>query len=164
MKTIDWIYILLFVAVVIAIVQTVRQWLKRKNDYALISERVHELQTDRYAFLIDRKFRVKETNFYELNENIQDDQPYVLGNVLHCQDGCDSGLCGTGISCKTCPIRLVITNAFKRKRGFEHVEATMHLYDENHEVKQVDVNVDGELVRIGNEPHLVVKVKKLRSE
>ena len=160
MKTIDWIYILLFVAVVIAIVQAVRQWLKRKNDYALISERVHELQTDRYAFLIDRKFRVKETNFYELNENIQDDQPYVLGNVLHCQNGCDSGLCGTGIDCETCPIRLVIKNAFKLKRGFDHVEAAMHLYDENRQVKVVNIIMDGELVYVGKEPHLLIQITK----
>ena len=79
------------------IIQAIRQWRKKTADYALLSERVHYLQTNTYAFLIDRNFKVKETNFYELNENIKDDQPYVLGNVLHCQDGCDSGLCGTVI-------------------------------------------------------------------
>ena len=157
---INWIYLVLALAVVLTVVQMVWRLLKRKHDYALVSERVHLLQEDRYAFLIDRKFRVKETNFYELNENIQDDQPYVLGNVLHCQNGCDSGLCGTGIACDTCPIRMVIRNAFKLKRGFDRVEATMHLYDEHQQVQQADVSMDGELVYIGREPHLVVKVKK----
>ena len=116
--------------------------------------------TDHYFFLIDRKKRVKETNFYELNENIQDDQPYVLGNVLHCQNGCDSGLCGTGIDCETCPIRLVIKNAFKLKRGFDHVEAAMHLYDENRQVKVVNIIMDGELVYVGKEPHLLIQITK----
>jgi hypothetical protein len=109
-------------------------------------------------FLIDKKFRVKETNFYELNENIHDDQPYVLGNVLHCQEGCESGLCGTGIACSTCPIRMVIRNAFKLKRDFDQITATMHLYDENHQVRELDVKVSGRLAYVGNEPHLLVRV------
>ena len=159
MKLIDWLYLVLSVAVVLTIVQAVRQWLKRKADYALLRERVHQ-STDHYFFLIDRKKRVKETNFYELNENIQDDQPYVLGNVLHCQNGCDSGLCGTGIDCETCPIRLVIKNAFKLKRGFDHVEAAMHLYDENRQVKVVNIIMDGELVYVGKEPHLLIQITK----
>ena len=157
----NWIYWIVIVAAVLALGWAVCRWYKRRADYALLSERVHNPQTDAYAFRIDRKFRVKETNFYELNENIEDDQPYVLGNVLHCQDGCESGLCGTGISCGTCPIRMVINNAFKLKRNFDHVEATMHLYDEHHEVKQVDVSMDGELVYVGHESHLLVKVRKM---
>ena len=36
----------------------------------------------------------------------------------------------------------------------------MHLYDENHEVKQENVIMDGELVYVGREPHLLVKVRK----
>ena len=162
MKLIDWLYLFLSVAVVLTIVQAVRQWLKRKADYALLRERVHQ-STDHYSFLIDRKKRVKETNFYELNENIQDDQPYVLGNVLHCQNGCDSGLCGTGIDCETCPIRMVIKNAFKLKRDFDHVEASMRLYDEHHETKEMDVHLDGELVYVGKEPHLIVTARKTGS-
>ena len=161
MKPTDWIYIILLVVVVLTLVQALRQLLKKRRDYAMLRERVHQ-QTDKYAFLIDHKFRVKETNFYELNEHIQDDQPYYLGNVLHCQNGCESGLCGTGISCQTCPIRLVIKNAFKLRRSFDHIEATMHLYDENHEVNQVDVRVDGELVYVGMEPHFFVTAKKLK--
>ena len=156
----NWIFWIIIAVAVLVIIQAIRQWRKKTADYALLSERVHYLQTNTYAFMIDRNFKVKETNFYELNENIKDDQPYVLGNVLHCQDGCDSGLCGTGISCGTCPIRMVVNNAFKLRRSFDHVEATMHLYDANHEVKQENVIMDGELVYVGREPHLLVKVRK----
>lgn len=159
MNLMDWIYLLAVVAMILIIVQVVRQWLRRRNDYALLCERVH-LHSDRYVFLIDRKFRVKETNFYELNEDIQDDQPYVLGNVLHCQNAVDEGYCGTGISCNTCPIRMVIRNAFKQKRNFDHLEAVMHLYDANHKKKEVDVRVDGELVYVGKEPYFMVMVRK----
>lgn len=154
-----WIYLIAFVAVV-AIALVVRVWLKRKNEYALLFERVHQ-QTEHYIFLIDRKFRVKETNFYELNEDIKDDQPYVLGNVLHCQTAIDEGLCGTGIDCNTCPIRMVINNAFKLKRNFNHVEAVMHLYDKDHKAILQDVRVDGELAFVGKEPFFLVKVRKI---
>ena len=159
MNLMDWIYLIAFVAVAVTIVLVVRQWLKRRNDYALLRERVH-LRTDRYTFLVDRNFRVKETNFYELNEDIQDDQPYVLGNVLHCQTAIDEGLCGTGINCDACPIRMVIKNAFKMRRDFDHVEAVMNLYDKQHKLEQVDVIVDGELVYVGKEPYFLVKVRK----
>lgn len=163
MKLIDWLFLMAIVAVVLIIVLEVRRLLKRRADYALLRERVH-LHSDRYVFLIDRKFRVKETNFYELNEEIRDDQPYVLGNVLHCQNAIDEGLCGTGINCDSCPIRVVIKNAFKLKRDFDHVEAMMHLYDKNHKAVQADVRVDGELAYVGKEPYFLVKVRKKNSQ
>jgi hypothetical protein len=47
----NWIYIIALVAVVLTIVQTLRQWLKKRADYALLSERVHNLKSNCYAFL-----------------------------------------------------------------------------------------------------------------
>ena len=117
-------------------------------------------QTELYVFLIDRKFRVKETNYYELNKDLKDDQPYVLGNVLHCQNAIDEGLCGTGIDCNTCPIRMVIKNAFKLKRDFSQIEAVMHVRDKYQKTEQMDVIVDGELVNVGKEPYFLIKVRK----
>lgn len=160
MKQIDWLFLIAVVAVVVTIFLLAWHWLKRRDDYARLCERVHQ-HTDRYIFLIDRKFRVRETNFYELNEEVRDDQPYVLGNVLHCQTAIDEGLCGTGINCDTCPIRMVIKNAFKMKRGFDHVEAVMNLYNKQHKVEQVDVIVDGELAFVGKVPYFLVKVRKV---
>ena len=159
MKSFNWLYLVALVALVVIVVHDVLLWLKRRKDFAVLRERVHE-HTDRYAFLVDKKLRVKETNFYALNEQMPDDQPYRLGNVLHCQSGCESGLCGTGLACKTCPIRLVIRNAFQLKRNFDHVSATMHLYDENRQVNTVDVQVDGEIVTMGNETLMLVNVRK----
>ena len=64
MKQIDWLFLIAVVAVVVTIFLLAWHWLKRRNDYARLCERVHQ-HTDRYIFLIDRKFRVRETNFYE---------------------------------------------------------------------------------------------------
>ena len=157
-----YVYLTIGLLAVVGLLSLYQRLRKTKNDYSLWADAVHQEQ-DCFAFLIDKDFNVKETNFYELNEFVKDDQPYVLGNVLHCQNGCDSGLCGTGIACETCPIRLIIRNSFRQKRDFNSVEATMSLYDANHEAQQVNVKVDGKLVYIGRKPHLVVSVFSLSS-
>ena len=144
--------------ILLVTIPILRGWRKRRLDYAAQKEAVHS-EKNTYAFLIDEEFRVKETNLYDLNPEMNDDQPNVLGNVLHCETGCDSGLCGTGIACSTCPVRTILTNSFKLKRDFESVTATMRLYDNNHKVHEVDVKVDGHLVYLGYQPHFLVKVK-----
>jgi hypothetical protein len=156
----DMVYVLITAgAAVLAVIVAVgvKMW-KRQRDYAALKDLVHGA-TDVYTFLIDSKHRVRETNFYELNEASADDQPDVLGNVIHCQSACDSGLCGTGIACQECPIRLVIKNAFKLKRDFDGIVATMQLYDADHQLKETNVIVDGKLVYIGKEPHLLITLK-----
>ena len=152
------IYLVLIIAALVLVASIGRKIWKRRHDYAVLMEAVHS-EKEAYSFLIDRRFQVKETNYYELNKNMADDQPYVLGNVIHCQNGCDSGLCGTGIACKECPIRLVLKNAFKLKRDFNDIVAEMSLYDADHQVQDIVVNVDGKIVYIDKEPHMLVTLR-----
>lgn len=155
----DSVYLIALAALAAVIGVLLWQWLKRRGDYARLRDRVHRC-TDGYAFLIDCRFRVRETNYYELNQEVAVDQPYVLGNVLHCQTAIDEGLCGTGIDCDTCPIRMVINNAFKLRRNFDHIEAVVYLYDAHRKAKEMDVCVDGELVYVGKQPHLIVTARQ----
>ena len=156
------LFIIVLIAILIVIVVSViKNRLKQNRDYKALRIEVHKT-FDKYSFLVDKDLNVKETNFYELNENIKDDQPYVLGNVLHCQTGCDSGLCGTGIACSTCPVRMVLRNGFRDHRDFSDIHATMHLYDAYHQPKTFDVKVDGRFTYIGHHPHFLVKVSKQR--
>ncbi len=152
------IYLVLIIVALVLVASIGRKIWKRRHDYAVLMEAVHS-EKEAYSFLIDRRFQVKETNYYELNKNMADDQPYVLGNVIHCQNGCDSGLCGTGIACKECPIRLVLKNAFKLKRDFNDIVAEMSLYDTDHQVQDTVVNVDGKIVYIDKEPHMLVTLR-----
>jgi len=154
-----YIYIAILIVVLVGIIPFFRNQLKKKRDYTKQSQIVHETK-DKYSFLVDKNLKVKETNFYELNKDMPEGQTNVLGNVLHCQSGCDSGLCGTGISCGSCPVRMVLKNSFKMRRDFENIKANMHLYNANHEVQNVDVNVDGHFTYIGYEPHFVVNISK----
>ena len=154
-------YYILFLLLILLIVMVplVKSWRKQKREYEALRVEVHKI-FDRYSFLVDKNLRVKETNYYDIHKDLLDDKPRVLGNVIHCQTACDSGLCGTGIACSTCPIRLVLKNGFKHRRDFNDISATMHLYNAKHEVKDVDVKVDGRFTTIGRTPHFLVTVHK----
>ena len=151
--------LLLLLILLIVMVPLVKSWRKQKREYQALRTEVHKT-FDRYSFLVDKKLHVKETNYYEIHKDLLDDQPRVLGNVLHCQTACDSGLCGTGIACSTCPIRLILKNGFKNHRDFNYISATMHLYNAKHEVKDVDVKVDGRFTTIGHTPLFLVTAHK----
>lgn len=154
-------YYILFLLLILLIVMVplVKSWRKQKREYEALRVEVHKI-FDRYSFLVDKDLRVKETNYYDIHKDLLDDKPRVLGNVIHCQTACDSGLCGTGIACSTCPIRLVLKNGFKHRRDFNDISATMHLYNAKHEVKDVDVKVDGHFTYIGRTPHCLITVHK----
>ena len=154
-------YYILFLLLILLIVMVplVKSGRKQKREYEALRVEVHKI-FDRYSFLVDKDLRVKETNYYDIHKDLLDDKPRVLGNVIHCQTACDSGLCGTGIACSTCPIRLVLKNGFKHRRDFNDISATMHLYNAKHEVKDVDVKVDGRFTTIGRNPHFLVTVHK----
>ena len=151
--------LILLLILLIVMVPLVKSGRKQKREYEALRVEVHKI-FDRYSFLVDKDLRVKETNYYDIHKDLLDDKPRVLGNVIHCQTACDSGLCGTGIACSTCPIRLVLKNGFKHRRDFNDISATMHLYNAKHEVKDVDVKVDGRFTTIGRNPHFLVTVHK----
>ena len=125
------IYLILIVAfaILVALLLLLRSFYQLRADFARFRRKISE-----------------QSNDYDLNTDRQKEPPMVLGNVLHCKNGCDAGVCGMGFACQTCPVRLVIKNSFKNKRDFNQVEATMALYNQEHKVQEVDVTVSGELV------------------
>jgi hypothetical protein len=153
----NYLLLALLIVLAVAVAVVACDFYRLKKAFAHFKDRA-ERKSKNYVFLINRDFEVKATNYYDRNPERQDNQPRVLGNVLHCKSGCDSGLCGSGLSCHTCPIRFVINNAFKNRRDFSDVEATMELYDEKNEVKKTDVKVSGELVYANTRPYLMVSV------
>ena len=133
-----YIIIALGIIVAVALIIMMRNNVTQRKDLLRLRQEI-EKEKERLAFLINNNFEVKDTNYYHLMTKMKDDQPNILGNVLHCTNGCDAGLCGTGDACKTCPVRLVIRNSFEQRRDFEKVEAKMSLYDENHNRQEVGV-------------------------
>lgn len=154
-------YVLLIIGLtfVIGLIILLRDVYHLKSSFARFRKQIAEKRKDDYVFLVNQDLMVKATNYYDFNPDMKDDgQPAVLGNVLHCKHGCDAGMCGTGFSCQTCPVRYVLKNSFKNKRDFEKVEASMELYDANRQVHSVDVLVNGELVYACARPYLMVSV------
>ena len=152
--------VLLLLAVVAFAFMYIR-YRKSRRDYLRISMMMENLNS--YAFLIDDQFEVKETNYYALNPAQQrdDNSPRLLGNVLHCTTACESGTCGTGLECKHCPVRFVISKSFERKNDFSDLEVSMELSDSNQNVADVDVNVGGRYISVEGQPYMVINVKDI---
>ncbi|UKK50197.1 hypothetical protein L6472_09170 [Prevotella sp. E13-17] len=116
-----------------------------------------------YAFLINDKFEVEETNYYALNPGFKKAQPNLLGNVLRCKVGCDSGSCGSDMSCKNCPVRFVISKAFDRREDIHDLEVGMEIYDGHKPkcVEDVDLCVGGRYINKDGKPRMVLNVKNV---
>jgi len=128
------------------------------KDNQRINMVMHNLTS--YAFLIDKNLEVKETNYYAMNPTQQKSESKVLGNVLHCSTACEEGVCGTGLACKNCPVRFVITKSFEHKSDFNDLEVSMEIHDDQKKkATDVDVNIGGRYVDLGGEPHMVLNVK-----
>lgn len=155
------VIIILSIIVLLVLLVWLRSVWRRYRTQRKLSEQIHDTRQG-YTFLIDSEFEVKDTNYYDLNPDVEKKPPYLLGNVLHCQTGTDCGRCGTGFACKSCPVRFVIKNAFQQKHNFSGVAATMQLYDAVYKAQTVDVELNGELVFVDTQPHMMIKVKTLR--
>lgn len=152
-----YLLIITAVAAVVALAIAVRDRYELKRKYRRFAEDIRR-KSDDYVFLINPELKVQDSNYHALRPQMSDDGPHYLGNVLHCKNGCDSGLCGSSSLCTSCPVRYVIKNSFRDRRDFSNVEATMELYDEKHDVQSVDVTVSGELVYALSRPYMMVSV------
>ena len=123
---------------------------------------VVDSQTD-YTFLIDSNFDVKETNC-NMHGHQSKREPQVLGNMLHCRNAHESGRCGSSESCKSCPVRFVISKSMERKSDFDSLEACMELNGTGGKVMDVDVRVDGRYVQLNHEDRMVVNVRNITNE
>jgi len=90
-------------------------------------------------------------------------EPRLLGNVLRCKVGCDSGECGTGMECKNCPVRFVITKAFERRDDVHDLEVGMEIYsgDDRKCVNDLDLCIGGRYINKDGNPKMVLNVKNV---
>jgi hypothetical protein len=112
-----------------------------------------------YTFLVNDDFVVKETNYYASHPHKTENEPTVLGNVLHCKNAIEAGQCGEADDCRKCPLRFVIGKAFEHEKSFSGLEACMEVYDQQQKPVDMDVQVDGRYVKIDRKKHMVVNVR-----
>lgn len=109
-------------------------------------------------FLINTKVEVVLTNYYDLYPYIPKSDKLILGNVLRCKNACDSGTCGDSKYCASCMIRASITQSFASGNSFHNVESHMRILNKRNEAMEVDVEVEGKVVKIDDNEYLVLSV------
>ena len=157
------LYVLFAIIIVLAVVFAVMMFRRAKaatRKYEQLRAVVDK--QDDYAFLVNRDFEVQQTNF-PVQQRLRQDEPRVLGNVLHCRNAEDAGRCGEHVQCGKCPVRFTINKAFERREDFSHLEACMELYDAKERVVDVDVQVGGRYVSLEDKDHMVVNVRPVES-
>ena len=155
--------VVIAVIALLLLLQLGRRIMQKRSDRRALHEQISAAEGC-YMFLIDKNMDVQDTNYYELNPERRHVLPYRLGNVLRCREGEDCGECGTGFACSTCPVRYVITNAFKQKHDFNDVSAVMTLYSIANVPEEVNVLLSGKRVYVGDEPHMLVTVIESEKE
>ena len=120
------------------------------------------LQTiNAYFLLIDKEFIVRDTNYYSLNKLPVPEGGMVkkVGDLLHCRNAAAAGECGKHEQCKLCGIRAAIGKAFRTKKDFKKLNASMNLLSEDEDrVIPCDVSVSGTYLDIHGEGHMVLTV------
>ncbi len=110
-----------------------------------------------YILVIDKDFIVKNTNYYAITDSQNFRQPKRVGELLNCINSLSKG-CGNGELCKTCPIRQAITEAFKTKKDFSNLEATINLCQSDKKTLKCNVTVSGSYMNIHNYPEMLITI------
>ncbi len=152
------IYLLLAVLVLSVIMILLLLWKMQGISKSNTQLRAVVNNQNNYAFLVDRSFEVKTSNMESVTL-VSEDEPNVLGNVLHCKNAHKVGRCGESEACRSCPLRFVITKSFERGCDFSGVDACMEVYDKNEKLVDMDVEVEGRFVNLNAEDHMVINVK-----
>lgn len=119
------------------------QWYKTrrfKSTNCRIAEFVFR-NVDAYVLLIDNNLNVLKTNYYIRHHRQEDDPLPKLGNLLHCKNGTDAGVCGGHALCASCPLRQAIVTGFLEKSNFTKLETTLVIYTSDQPGQAVECHV-----------------------
>ena len=110
-----------------------------------------------YILVINKDFTVEQTNYYLITNTQATDQPKKVGELLNCVNSLNKG-CGNGELCKSCPIRRTITEAFKTKKDFSNLEATVSLHLSDKKTFKCNVAVSGSYMNIHHRPEMLITI------
>ena len=110
-----------------------------------------------YILVINKDFTVEQTNYYLITNTQTTDQPKKVGELLNCVNSLNKG-CGNGELCKSCPIRRAITEAFKTKKDFSNLEATVSLHLSDKKTFKCNVAVSGSYMNIHHRPEMLITI------
>lgn len=135
----------------------------------IISEKKGEIETSTalfnfilqhiksYILVIDRDFTVEKTNYYTVTNTPVPGEPKKVGELINCVNSIAKG-CGNGELCQTCPIRQAITEAFRSKKDFSNLEATVSLRLSEKKNLKCNVSVSGSYMNLQNRPEMLITI------
>lgn len=110
-----------------------------------------------YILVIDRNFIVEKTNYYAITNTPISEQPKKVGELINCVNSIAKG-CGNGELCQTCPIRQAITEAFRSKKDFSNLEATVNLRLSEKKNLKCNVSVSGSYMNLQDRPEMLITI------
>lgn len=151
----------LFIVIVYLGYRLAKKWQEKK---VISSVDITPREVDQLVFLINKRFIVEKSNYFEMNPEAQmGKMPNILGNVLHCKNAVEAGSCGTSKYCSACRIRNTIKKSFVEKNGFDHLFVNMQLFTPQNKLVTAAVQVDGTYIEPQGQPRMIIDVKALRS-
>lgn len=111
-----------------------------------------------YILLIDKDFVVQRTNYYTLTSIEDRGEKKKVGNLLMCTNALSSGGCGNSSLCSNCPVRRAIKTAFKEKRDFNNLSASLKLLVSTTETIQFDALISGSYLILNKQEYLLLTI------
>lgn len=112
-----------------------------------------------FILLIDNDFKVLKTNYYQQTGTRKGLGEKRVGDLLQCRNALSAeGGCGTHSYCGSCPVRLAIRQAFKQRRGFTNLEATLNVVTSENQSVECEAVISGAYLLLNEEENMVLTV------
>ena len=112
-----------------------------------------------FILLINNDFKVLKTNYYQQTGTRKGPEEKRVGDLLQCCNALSAeGGCGTHVYCGSCPIRQAIRQAFKQRRGFTNLEATLNMVTSENQTVACEAVISGSYFLLNEEENMVLTV------
>lgn len=112
-----------------------------------------------YILLIDNDFKVLKTNYYQKTGTKKGLEDKRVGDLLQCHNALSApNGCGTHQLCSACPVRAAIRQAFKQRKNFTDLEATLNIAISENETVACNVVISGSFFLLDRKENMVLTV------
>ncbi len=142
-------------------------WLLKKQCRLQSVNRLNETiwnNAQGYFFLIDKKRRVKKTNYFAVNGLKQPKKEVCFGEIMDCKWAWEGGGCGFSEECKLCPVRNRIGETFENKNKFSDLEFVMNLYTTSSKKGPYNIMLSGVYLNLDKGEFVLLTVQDISKE
>lgn len=115
--------------------------------------------THAYILLIDKDLKVLKTNYYQQTSTRKGLEEKRVGDLLKCHNALSSeNGCGTHAYCSSCTIRSTIQKAFKQRRHFTELAASLTIATSERKTVKCETLISGSYFMLDGEENMVLTV------